>query len=259
MTSMKLKTPDGFELDVEYEKIEGSEKIVVFAHGMTVDKDDEGIFVKAALKLKDWKISTLRFDFRSHGKSTGDSKRDFTISGELTDLSTIMEFVKGENYKRVGLAGASFGGGISALYAGEHVDTIDALALANPALDYKKCFLEPTTEWAKKHFANLQQRLNKDGMIKIGSRGFGAGPRLFEEMKQYFPDKKLAIYDKPLLIVHGTKDSKVAYGDAYEIYKQLDNPQKRFETIDGSEHGFHEEPYENQVTFMIADFFKDQL
>jgi pimeloyl-ACP methyl ester carboxylesterase len=131
--------------------------------------------------------------------------------------------------------------------------------LANPALDYKKCFLEPTTEWAKKHFSNLQERLNKDGMIKIGSRGFGAGSRLFEEMKQYFPDKKLAVYDKPLLIVHGTKDSKVAYGDAYEIYKQLDNPQKRFETIDGSEHGFHEEPYENQVTFMIADFIKDQL
>lgn len=259
MSSMTLTTPDGFRLSVVYEKIAESEKVVVFAHGMTVDKDDEGIFVKAAQKLKDQKISTLRFDFRAHGKSSGKPATDFTISGELTDLATVMQFVKNEGYQKIGLAGASFGGGIAALYAGQHPNEVDALVLANPALDYKKCFLNPTTEWAKKHFANLAERLNKDGMIKIGSRQFGAGAKLFEEMKQYFPDKKLATYDKPLLMVHGTKDSKVSYGDAWEVYQQLDNPQKRFETIDGSEHGFHEEPYENMVTHMIVDFFATQL
>lgn len=259
MSSIILTTPDGFKLSVEYEKIEKSEKVVVFAHGMTVDKNDEGIFVKAALKLKDLKVSTLRFDFRAHGESSGKPENDFTISGELTDLATIMLFVKNEGFKKIGLAGASFGGGIAALYAGEHVEEIEALVLANPALDYKKCFLNPTTEWARKHFVNLEDRLSKDGMIKIGSRQFGAGARLFEEMQQYFPDRKLAMYDKPLLMVHGTRDSKVAYGDAWEVYQQLDNPRKRFETIDGSEHGFHEEPYENMVTHMIAAFFETQL
>mgnify|MGYP003969291577 FL=1 len=259
MTSLTLNTSDGFVLSVDYEKVEESTQVVIFAHGMTVNMDDEGIFVKAARKLKDLHISTIRFDFRAHGKSTGKSEIDFTISGELIDLDTIMKFVQDEGYKKIGLAGASFGGGISALYAGEHATDIDALVLANPALDYKKCFLNPTTTWAREHFSDLDERLSKDGMIKIGSRQFGAGAKLFEEMKEYFPHRKLSAYNKPLLIVHGTKDSKVAYDDAYEVYQQLDNPLKRFETIDGSEHGFHGEQYENRVTRMIADFFKEQL
>lgn len=259
MTSMTLKTKDGFELSVEYEKVDDTNKIVVFAHGMTVDKDDEGIFVKAARRLNELGISTIRFDFRAHGKSTGQSANDFTISGELNDLGTIMEFVKKEEYEKVGLAGASFGGGISALYTGDHTDEIDALALANPALDYEKCFLNPTTPWAKEHFSHLKDRLDKDGMIRIGSRQFAAGPQIFKEMEEYFPDKTIEQYQGPMLVVHGTLDSKVSYGDAYKIFQRWGRPNWKFITVDGAEHGFHEEQYETRVTHSLVDFFSEKL
>ena len=44
---MKIKTHDGFELDASFCKNNNSKKLIVFAHGMTVQKDDEGIFIKA--------------------------------------------------------------------------------------------------------------------------------------------------------------------------------------------------------------------
>lgn len=47
---MKIKTSDGFILDTLYKKYSKS-KCVILVHGMTVDKDDEGIFVTAEPQL----------------------------------------------------------------------------------------------------------------------------------------------------------------------------------------------------------------
>jgi len=80
MSNIKIKTPDDFSLDATFIKVEKSTKIIIFAHGMTVDKDDEGIFVRAEKELNRLEFSTLRFDFRAHGKSQGNSITDFTIS-----------------------------------------------------------------------------------------------------------------------------------------------------------------------------------
>ncbi|MFC1790295.1 alpha/beta hydrolase [Patescibacteria group bacterium] len=253
---VQITTSDNFILDGVFKQVKGSPKGIIFAHGMTVDKDDEGIFVKAEPKLNKLGFSTLRFDFRAHGKSQGDSVKDFTISGELKDLDAVFDYLESKGMEEIGLAGASVGGGISALYAGIHPKRIKALFLANPALDYEKCFLKPTTSWAKEHFQNIFKRLNKKGFIEIGSRKFRVGRRLFEEMKQYSPCEELKKYLDPLLIVHGDKDSKVAYQDVVDCFNRLTSSQKNLATIRGSEHGFHEEPYESQVANMIVEFFK---
>lgn len=258
MVNITLSTPDNFQLAAIYSEVPNSKKGIVLAHGMTVNKEDEGIFVRADEKLQKMGFNTLRFDFRAHGQSTGDSDKDFTISGELADLTTAVKFMQDKGMDWIGLAGASFGGGITALYAGQNPDLINALLLANPALDYNKCFIEPTTPWAKKHFANVFDRLKKDGFIQIGSRQFKVGLQLFEEMKSYFPFQELKKYHGPLLIIHGDKDSKVTYQDALDAYEDLDNQNKRFEVVEGSEHGFHEEPYETNVTDMIVQFFKKE-
>lgn len=254
--NIKINTKDNFELDVVFNEVENSEKAVIFAHGMTVDKDDEGIFVRAEPKLNELGLTTVRFDFRGHGKSSGSSIKDFTISGELLDLDTIVNYLKNKGYKWIGLAGASFGGGISALYAGENPNSISKLLLANPVLNYRKCFLEPTTPWTKEHFKDVFKRIDKEGSVKIGSRQFAVGRKLFEEMKNYFPCKLLQKYQKPLLIVHGDKDTKVACQDVVDCFEKLSSPNKKLKILKGSEHGFHEEPFETQVVDMIVDFFR---
>jgi len=164
--------------------------------------------------------------------------------------------MESKGVKWLGLAGASFGGGISALYAGRNPDRIKRLFLANPVLDYEKCFLKPTTPWAKQHFESVFERIDRNGFIEIGSRKFKVGRQLFEEMQDYQPCEELKNFSNPLLIVHGDKDSKVSYQDVVDCFGTLPNEDKKLEIIKGSEHGFHEEPYETQVVGMIIDFFK---
>ena len=254
---VKFSTNDNFILEGDFTKIEDSVKGVILAHGMTVNRDDEGIFVRAESKLNELGFSTLKFDFRGHGKSQGDSLTDFTISGELRDLEAAVNFMKDKNILELNIAGASFGGSVSALYAGTHAKEVRALFLANPVLDYEKCFLNPTTPWAKEHFENVFERLSEQGFIRVGSRRFKIGKRLFEEMKIYSPCQELKKYKNPLLIVHGSNDSKVSYKDTLDCFNALSNSSKRFEFIEGSEHGFHEEPYESKVVDMIVKFFSN--
>ena len=254
---MKIKTTDNFFLDAVFKKIANSSKGIIFAHGMTVNKDDEGIFVRSEPELNKLGFSTLRFDFRAHGKSSGNSITDFTISGELEDLEATVSFIKNQGISWIGLAGASFGGGIAALYAGKYPETIKALFLANPAVDFEKGFLKPTTRWAMKHFANLYSRIKHKGFVEVASRKFKVGKKLFDEMRLYNSCKSLQKYSGKILTVHGDKDSKVAYQDIVECYQNLSNPNKKLEIVKGSEHGFHGEPYETEVVKMLVNFFKE--
>lgn len=259
MINMKIKTSDSYLLDVVLNKVSGSTEGIILAHGMTVDKNDEGIFVRAEKELNEAGFSTLRFDFRAHGKSQGNSVEDFTISGEIKDLEAVVDYFEKEGIQNIGLAGASFGGGISALYAGKHSSKLKALFLANPCLDYGKCFLNPTTPWAKEHFENVFERIDKDGAIKIGSRQFQVGRQLFEEMSDYNPCRELDKYRGPIFMVHGDKDSKVDCGDAVDCFEGLSAEDKELKVLKGSEHGFHDEPFETQVVDMIVNFFRNKL
>ncbi|HJZ23611.1 hypothetical protein A3H80_02800 [Candidatus Roizmanbacteria bacterium RIFCSPLOWO2_02_FULL_37_19] len=254
---MHIQTQDGFILDAVYNKVNDSHTAIVFAHGMTVDKENEGIFVRAEDELNNAGYSTFRFDFRAHGASSGNSITDFTISGELQDMRDVMTFLKNEKNERIGLAAASFGGSIAALYTSDNLEKIDALLLANPVMNYRHAFLEPITPWGKQYFSNLPARLEKDGFIKVGSHDFALGKTLFEEMEKYAPCEALKKYSNPLLVMHGTGDTKVPYQDAYDCYEVLPNKHKKFVPIHGSEHGFHEEPHESMVTKLVVDFFKE--
>lgn len=253
--NITLKTNDSFFLDAEFNKV-NSNRGIVFVHGITASKEEEGIFVGATEELSNLGFSTLLFDFRAHGKSSGNSVNDFNISGCLQDLDTAVKFVQEQGVTQLGLAGASFGGGISSLYAGNHSSLIQKLFLANPVLDYKKCFLKPTTPWAKQHFTNALERSKKEGFITIGKRQMKAGSKLFEEMSQYFPYRNLNYYLNPLLIVHGDQDTKVSIDDVKNCFKELKNKNKKLIIIHGSEHGFHQEPFETEVSQLIISFFK---
>ncbi len=252
---IKITTKDNFILDGIFTPADNSLRGIVFVHGMTGDKDDEGIFVRAETKLNELGFSLLRFDFRAHGESQGNSIKDFTILGELIDLEAAMSFMKNEGIEWLGLAGASFGGGIAALYVGSHKDKIKKLFLANPVLDYGKWYLKPNTPWTKKYFINALERIDKYGFIEVGSNKLKVGRKLFEEMKAYNPCEELKKYTNPLLIVHGDKDSIVAYQDVMACFNSLPSGEKELKIITGSEHGFHEEPYETEVVAMIVSFF----
>ena len=77
-----------------------------------------------------------------------------------------------------------------------------------------------------------------------------------DEMKRYYPCKALQKYKGPLLVVHGTQDEKIDYQHVKSCFDGLTNRKKKFISVKGTKHGFHEEPYESQVVEMLVEFFK---
>ncbi len=241
----KLYTADGFDLDTSYYPGTNGTGII-FCHGLRWYKEGEEPFVHAAKTLQEKGFSTLLFDFRGHGKSSGDSAKDFTVSGQLTDIDTAVTYLKEHDITTIFLAGASFGAGAAVLYAAKHPE-ITKLLLSNPSLDYDRTIT--------KHFRTQLPLLETQGYIESGSRKFKLGKKLFDELQRFTPDKALEEVKSDLLIIHGDSDTRIAHQGVIEIFEKLSNPHKKFSLIMGADHGFHNEPYTSEATDLIVNFF----
>ena len=258
MYNLKIKTEDGFILDADFTQVEGSTKAIIFVHGMTVNRKDETIFVRAEPRLNELGFSTMMFDFRSHGQSSGIPIKDFTISGEIKDLEAIVKFMSDKGLTWIGIAGASFGGSIVSIYSGKNPSKIKALFLAYPVLNYETAFLNPITTWGKKYFEKAIERIRKEGFIKVGSRQFKMGRKIFEEMRKYKPCTELQKFPGPIIIVHGDRDEHISCQSSIDCFNNLPSKNKRLEVIEGAAHGLEGEPYESEATNLVVQFFLQQ-
>ncbi len=225
-------------------------KCVVLCHGLSVDKDEGGIFAELAGRLAK-SFAVFRFDFRGHGESEGRSV-DMTVAGEEKDLEAAVRFLISLGYRKFGILGASFAGGAVSLFAARHQDDVKAVVLWNALIDYSS-FFEPKLPWPKKYFGyKAIQKMEKDGFIRV--EGFELGKKLFDEAKSLKPWKELLKLDIPVLFVHGNKDTYVPYEDSVKYSKML---KAKLETIEGSEHGFRGN--EKEVLKLTADFFSESF
>ena len=214
-----------------------TDRCVILCHGITVNKEENGIFTDLARKLCDTGFTVFRFDFRGHGESEGRSI-DMTIKGETDDLAAAVKFLQEKGYKKFGILGASFAGGAVSLFTSSHPKTVKALILWNVGIDYGSKIV-PVTPWGKKYFGKPAfDRAEKFGFTEIGSKKFKIGKKLMDEIKVLEPWKWLASIDNPILFIHGNKDSYIPYSDSVKYSKLFKNA--KLVTIEGGKHGFHD-------------------
>ena len=86
MRSLDVVSADGVSLDTALHPAK-TEPIgtVIQAHGITVDKDEGGMFVRLAETLSCRGFNVIRFSYRGHGKSGG-TPLGVTVTGEIVDL-----------------------------------------------------------------------------------------------------------------------------------------------------------------------------
>jgi alpha-beta hydrolase superfamily lysophospholipase len=232
-------------------------KAVILAHGITVDKDEGGIFIKLANVLEENGFAVFRFDFRGNGESEGKSI-DMTISGEVLDMNAAVEHVHKHQFTTIGLLGASFGGGIASLYAEKYQDKLQCLCLWNPCLNYNHTFIDPLTPWLMGQIERMKKDFQEKGWTTLGSRQFIIGEKLFEEMKQLHPEKALKTILLPTLIIHGDKDTYVPYEDSQEYVHNLDHGELHI--IRNGKHGFHDNGIQEETAIKeTLSFFKKYL
>lgn len=233
-----VRTVDGFQLSIVVTEGTGRD-IVIWMHGITVNKDEYlGFFSEGAHYLAKEGFTSIRFDFRGHGESSGNSL-DFSIVGQNLDAKAVIDYTK-ERFRntrtRLHVVAASFGAPPAIFTAARYPHAIHKICLISPILSYERTFLEPETEWATEIFTQDQlQALDKEGKL-LFAQDFWIDRRLVEEMYIVRPDVALRELPQSVLIFHGDQDSMVPYDVTAEICRGLAHV--KLVTMHGVDHGF---------------------
>lgn len=235
-----LKTVDGYDISTEINIAESSD-LIIWLHGITETKNEYLNFFKdGSAWFEKNGISSVRFDFRGHGNSSGISS-EFSIVGQIIDALTVIDYIKSnfKNSYRIHLVGLSFGAPPSIYLSMKYPDLIKSLTLIAPVLSYKRTFINPETEWAKSLFSETNvNELEKTGKLYF-NESFFIGLNLYIEMNLVNPEMFLPKIIQPTLVMHGDKDSMVPYDATNQICKNLSN--LNLVTLFGSDHGYMQE------------------
>lgn len=220
-----------------------AEHAAVLVHGGGVTRDEGGFFTRLALGLADVGVTSLRFDFRAHGRSEG-HQEELTLSGVVNDIRAAVDHLASiADIRPVSLIGTSFGGGISAFFASRYPDRLRRLVLLNPLLNYKKRFVDDKPYWADDRISEKAGReLLEHGFI-AHSPSFKLGRALLNEVFYLRPHEMLKEVVTPTLIVHGTADTFIPVESSREHVREI-NAEARLIEVEGAQHGFavHDDP-----------------
>lgn len=235
-----FRTSDGLRLCGILSKApKKTSECIVLCHGISVDKEERGVFTSLAKELTNAGFNVFRSDFRGHGESEGVST-DMTIKGETEDLEAAVKFLQKKGFKKFGIVAASFAGGPAAFYVSKHQEIVKALVLWNSLIDYSS-EESAATPWVKKYWGrSALERIQKYGFTEVGSSRFRVGRNLMLEIGVLKPWQELLQLKIPILFIHGDADTYISYKDSIKYSKLVKNG--TLVIIKGAEHGFHDNP-----------------
>ena len=184
---------------IAYKSLKGRGLGIIFIHGLNSDMNGAKAITVEKYARKN-NLNFIRFDCRGHGKSEGKFE-EFTISDWRKDLLDIIDNVaKGPQI----LIGSSMGGWLMMLAAKARPQRIKGMIGLAAAPDFGKDLFIALSKKNKKE-------IQKKGITKYTSYGFGyyLTKNFFIEAEKNRVLKKPFRYSKPLILIHGLKDSVV--------------------------------------------------
>jgi uncharacterized protein len=231
-TTLTIPSIDGIPLDARVRRVDDARATVLLAHGFAVDLHEMGAFDSLTAALADAGLSVFRFTFRGHPGSGG-TQEGVTISGERLDVQAAYRWMRENLPGPYFVVGASFGAVSTMLQLASFQPPPVGFVLWNPALELPHVLGQDTLATARQQgYAELHEDLR-------------VGVVLLEE-RALFPRNLGRGYlgTIPTAIFHGTEDSLVPIAWARTA---AEAPKVELFEIVGSEHGFHERVYEQEV------------
>ena len=243
-------TPESFNLKYEnitFEsdglKLKGwfipakSNKTIIVMHGYPTNKADVLPFSMFLLK----KYNVFLFDFRSFGESEG----SYTTAGykEVNDLDAAVEYLKTrKDSKQIGALGFSLSGAVAIMNKNNDIKAIvadSAYANLNHIINemYRHFFV------FKYPFVYLTRL--------YGKIFFGV------DVKDISPMDSIKTINKPVLIIHGSKDSQIPVKEAYLLHEA--NKKTELWIVNNSNHGAAYAMNKKEYEKRVLDFFEKHL
>jgi len=250
-----ITSADGHQVPAVHLK-SSSNCLVILSHGISTDKNEDGIYYDFARFLSP-AFDSLRFDFRGHGDSSVPSI-ECTVMGEILDFMAVLRWARSLNYVHLLHLATSFGASITLLAMSKFEQMgLEAIAFWNPVISYKNTFIEPTVAWARAFFDHRDVReLAYRPHTLITDSEFKIGPKMAMEFIYLDPAATTWPRALPLLVVHGENDSAVPFKDSAEYARRAGDCAKLC-PISGVDHGFDNRLPE--VFELTAEWFREQV
>lgn len=222
--------------------------LVIICHGFTGSKEGGGMAIAMAEEIGKQGYATLLFDFSGCGESQG-SFSDITLTKQINDLASSVDYGLALGFQRVITLGRSFGGTTALCHAAFDKRIAGVCTWSAPVelIELFSVFLEPENTIED----NIILLTNQNGTVMISKK-------FFTDLRQHKPILHVSmIAPRPLLVLHGQNDSVVPVSNAYLIYSSAGTP-KELKIIPQADHQFTRHYREAwQITFAwLADYFQ---
>jgi len=177
---------------------------ILYLHGLGSEQSGEKaeFFRRQAL---DAGLGFCSFDFQGHGKSGGDLN-GLTLTRNLEDVARVHALLRSRGHERLILVGSSMGGGTALWYSALYPEEIAAGLYIAPALELDQGLLA----WAGEEGARRWQEtgtIHFENDLVSCELGWG----LIEDLRAHSMARLLAEYRTPCLLLHGKRDTSVAW------------------------------------------------
>ena len=208
----KVKTIDKFNLDVIVRIPDRQiKKTIIMCHGLTSDKNGrKNQLLKIAAKLCNAGHKVIQFDWRGHGKSSGEDL-DVCLTSFDIDLTTIVNKYINED-EQFYMFGFSFGGFSINQYLFKNQNTsIKKVVLIGPPLSpiYSSLLNKNEFCYQEIHEAQENGTLESNGYVYWKSKNFKVSKKFLDECYNYDYRSALKYLYNRTLLLQGTNDRNV--------------------------------------------------
>lgn len=197
--------------------------ILVVCHGFKGGKENSGRIFAFASRLNELNLGVIAFDFSGSGDSEGEFTQ-ITLTGQVQDLITIIDFAEQKYARPLLLLGRSFGGSTVAASVLQR-EQVSAYIFWSTPVRLQETFsrFDPPTDPAE------LETFERERQVRL---------HLLDDFKRHDMAAYLSkIKDKPVLVVHGSADQVVPL-DNVAFFKQY-LPQADYEIVPSADHGFY--------------------
>ncbi|WP_338598913.1 alpha/beta fold hydrolase [Sulfolobus tengchongensis] len=226
-------------------RLKGKSSLLIMFHGFTGNHIEAGrLYTDLAMHLCNEGISTLRFDYRGHGDSSGFFEDAFSPKNALDDAETIVNHALKMGYKEIAFLGFSLGGYIALKMFEKFNEAIKALVLFAPAI------LVSEPKW-ETHFDKYAYTPLTFGPFRIKS-----------EVVKEMTHNVMGIAEKinvPTLIVHSKDDEAINYSISVEFFNRMKFEDKQLILLEKGGHTFNEYGIRQKLYKEVTEWLRKRL